>query len=453
MKTEELYENYEDCINCWGCFNACPFDAITMKAINGKMFPFIDSNNCIDCNKCLEICTVKKEKAELINDNSKKHIGIINLSVTHNYGAVIAAAALEQVVRDIVGKNYIVETINYAPQKEYNNRIEKLHDDIKDAWGIKLYLKNKMRAKKETDVEKKNNAARIKKLYYFRDTFLTRGFKILRSTSEIKVENFAAFITGSDIVWAPKKVNTFGENGYFLSFVNDGIKRVAYAPSIDCKPCFKLNRLKKYYKENLRKIDCISVREKTNIPFIQSLTDKKVYECCDPVFLMNANYYDEMISYADIKYDNKPYIYVYILEVNQDIVDFANKLAKKKGLKICYFSQHHTDYDVESESCNADSPLDFLFRLKNAEYVLTNSFHCVVFSLLFKKQFLSFARSNISIKSSDLLEKFDLTERLVKNNNAVDIDKPIDFDKVGRTIEKIKNESMKYLKDSLSEFI
>lgn len=81
---------------------------------------------------------------------------------------------------------------------------------------------------------------------------------------------------------------------------------------------------------------------------------------------------------------------------------------------------------------------------------MTNSFHCVVFSLLFKKQFLSFTRSKISIKSTDLLDKFNLSERIITSDNKIDIDKPIDFDKVDEVIKNMKNISLDYLKNSLA---
>lgn len=80
---------------------------------------------------------------------------------------------------------------------------------------------------------------------------------------------------------------------------------------------------------------------------------------------------------------------------------------------------------------------------------MTNSFHCVVFSLLFKKQFLSFTRSKISIKSTDLLDKFNLSERIITSDNKIDIDKPIDFDKVDEVIKNMKNSSLDYLKSAL----
>lgn len=386
------------------------------------------------------------------SDNEKLHIGIINLQMTHNYGAVIAAAVLEDIVKNIVEDKYIVDTINFAPKKEFGSKFEKLADDIKDTGGLNLYLNIKLKKKYKMGISPEDEDFRKRRFYSFRDEFLNRTKTMFRDAYDINKDvNYSAFIVGSDIIWAPKRVDNFRADGYFLKFANKGEKRIAYAASLDCKPGNKLNRKKKYYSENLKNIDCVSVREKCNISFVQKLTDKKVYECCDPAFLVEPSYYDNMISTAKVNDDGKKFLYVYILEINQNIVDYANKLAKEKGLKICYFSQYHDNYIGDSENCYIDGPAEFLYRLKNAEYVLTNSFHCVVFSLLFKKQFLSFFRSNISIKSSELLKKFNLTERIISNSNLIDIDKPIDFDSVVEEIEMMRNDSLRYLNDSLSD--
>lgn len=447
MKIEDLYGEKSKCCGCWGCYNICPKSAITMKQDNeGFLYPRIDENVCIDCKMCLKVCPIKtatKRKEDLCN---AKHIGIINLEHTQNYGAVIAAAVLEDVVRNIVGKDYIVENFKLDPSYPFKNFIEYKMDRIKSLGGYKLYRKNMKSKVAHTAQDKLRN----QRFTVFRDTFLNESVPY-HNANHIKESpnNYVAYISGSDIVWAPKKVDTFRGDIHFLKFADDSQRTIAYAPSIDSVVNRKLKKLAPYYKDGLNHIDYISVREKTSVGFIQSLTDKKVYECCDPAFLVESEYYDDMIATAQIKEDKEPFIYVYILELNQEIVNYANKLAKEKGLKICYYSKFHKDYECNSEDCTADGPAEFLYRLRNAEYVLTNSFHCVVFSLLFRKKFLSFTRSKISIKSTDLLKKFDLSERIITGSNVIDIDKDIDFDKVNDIISNMRSDSLEFLKEAL----
>lgn len=354
---------------------------------------------------------------------------------------------LEDVVRSLVGKKYKVKTINYSPNKNYDSFLKKISDHAKQWGGWKLYLKSFFPKTENTT----HKFARETRFTLFRNTFLSLT-PIFEDAYEInKSTNYRAFITGSDIVWAPKKTDNFRANGYYLKFANKDELKIAYAPSLDTAVNKRLKSLSAYYKDNIKNLDFISIREKSNVEFIQKLTDKHVYHCCDPTFLMEADYYDKMIEIADIQQTSDKYIYVYILEVNQSIVDYANKLAQEKGLKICYFSANHNNYYGQSEDCTADGPAEFLYRLKNAEYVLTNSFHCVVFSLLFKKKFLSFIRSKSSIKSTDLLDDLNLKNRIATKNS--NIDDEIDFEQVDLKLNEVRNDSLEYLRNALKTLI
>lgn len=444
-----LYENKKECCGCWGCYNICPKSAISMVDDNeGFKYPEINGELCIECGMCQKVCPIKTAQKRIDLEKSKKHIGIINLQQTQNYGAVIAAAVLENVVQNIVGNDFVVKTINYKPKHDFGSTLKQLKDNAKDMGGYKLYFKSYLPDKFAIPENYIKN--RVSNFNIFRDTFVNSTEEINDANTINDLYNFSAFIVGSDIVWAPKRIDNFRADGYCLKFANDSQRKISYAPSLDSSVNKELIKLQDFYKDGLKHFDRISVREKSNLEFVQNLTDKKVYECCDPAFLVSASCYDEMIDIANVNDDGQKYIYVYILEINQEIVDYANKLAKEKGLKVCYYSKYHNDYVENSENCISDGPAEFLYRLKNAEYVLTNSFHCVVFSLLFKKNFLSFARSKISIKSSDLLEKFNLIERLITKDNKIDIDKEINFENVNAIIEQMRTDSMKYLTESLS---
>lgn len=442
----KLFNEKKECCGCAACANICPKAAITMERDNeGFEFPIIDSGKCIDCGLCIKVCPIKVSTEKKENENKKKHIGIINLQNTNNYGAVIAAAVLEDVVRTIVGDSYIVNTIDYSPKKTYSSHKERIKDEIEIAGGIRLWLNTKISKHLPYPYAKE----RKQKFDIFKDTFLKLTPKYTDAAQINKDVNYSAFITGSDIVWGPKRTKNFRSEGYYLKFADKGEKRIAFAPSLDHVVNKKLKKLEAFYKENLKNMDCISVREKSNVDFIQSLTDKKVYQCYDPAFLVDADYYDDMIGVAQVKPSEQKFIYVYILEYNQEIVDYANKIAKEKNLKICYYSANHKNYTVESEDCATDGPAEFLYRLKNAEYILTNSFHCIVFSLLFKKQFLSFIRSSVSIKSTDLLRDFGLENRIATKEN--NIDDEIDFSLVDKKLSQIKESSIDYLKNALKD--
>lgn len=444
----KLFDNKNECCGCWACANICPKGAITMTPDNeGFKYPGIDSDKCIDCHLCEKACPIKVSKAINEAENNKKHIGIINLQSTNNYGASIAAAVLEDVVRNIVGDEYVVQTVNYYPKKDFPHKWDALRDEAKQWGGWKHYLRVAFPTKKPAQ----KPSLRSNHFKIFNDNFMNLTPLIHNAYSINKDVFYSAFITGSDIVWGVKRTDDWRSEGYYLKFANRGEKRIAYAPSLDNKVDDSLIALSDCYRENLKNLDCISVRERSSIDFVQGLTDKKVYHCCDPAFLVEPEYYDKMLSTADVEKNDDKYIYVYILEVNHQMVKYANKLAEEKDLKIYYFSRNHSDYPSDAVNCADDGPAEFLYRLRHAEYVLTNSFHCVVFSILFEKKFLSFFRSEISVKSTDLLQDFDLMQRLITDDKECNIDDDIDFTAVKKKLNEIRKSSLNYLKNALSD--
>ena len=123
--------------------------------------------------------------------------------------------------------------------------------------------------------------------------------------------------------------------------------------------------------------------------------------------------------------------------------------ALEKNLKIFYYSENQYDFGESGVSCSSDGPAEFLQRIRNAEYVVTTSFHCVAFSLLFEKNFIAFRRDGMGPKIDNILEIVDLSERLVEDNSVFDINEPIDFRKVRLALEKERKNSLCFLKDSL----
>ena len=121
----------------------------------------------------------------------------------------------------------------------------------------------------------------------------------------------------------------------------------------------------------------------------------------------------------------------------------------------------HVDEYLECDETFGDecpydvNPLEFVQLIKNAEYVFTDSFHCSVFSILFNKQFVTFYRFNNTSKNSrnsridSLFELFGLKDRLYNGNLIDQADGEIDFDNVNRKVEKLRQESLNFLKQAL----
>lgn len=452
-----LFNDKTDCCGCWACENICPKNAITMiEDKEGFLFPEIDQSKCIKCGLCLKTCPIKKrqkEEADPSTASKKKYIKIINLHMTKNYGASIAAACLEDQIRKLVSSDITVKTVNYSNYSIYEEKPllrfrEKIYDNEGIVNSIKLLITpNKSIMSSNETVCRNENYKKFENLF-LNLTVLMNNYNLMNDT-----DNNVAVICGSDVIWHTKRIISDKSYAFCLRFAEKNTIKIAYAPSIDCKSSFKLNAKSPFYKKRLSGIDYISIRENSSVPFIKKQTKKDVFQCCDPALLFDAEYYNKMISMANIENsdNNSDYIYAYVLGQNKDIADYVKNLSEKKKLKVLFYSDTNNDFGNNSQNCFSDGPCEFLYRVRNAKYVVTTSFHCVVFSLLFKKQFLTFQRNKYSIKTLDLLASVDLSERLVNTTDCIPcIDDNIDYDKVYEKIETSRESSIKFLENALA---
>lgn len=452
-----LFENRIDCCGCGACSDICPKNAIKMvDGIGGYRYPQIDCSLCISCGTCLKVCPIKKRKTHDIEQKNKPHIKIVNYGMFNNFGAVIAASCLEKAVRDIVPENYIVQTVNYDSHSEYTNSFREFKKKVKNRIDFLNIIFEKLKLKKEVKTEEctikhDNENIRYRRYEKFRNNYINLTVKMNNGILDSLEDNDVALICGSDTIWFPNRVFLRSYKGFYLDFGSENTRRISYAPSLDKKMKRGLNKESLIYKRRLKNLDFISVRDKSNLEFVQSLTEKTVQNCVDPVLLFNAEYFKKMSDFSEETAPEEEYIYAYILMHNDSAFEYVKKLAKEKNLKIYYFADYYTDFGENSVNCYSDGPAEFLQKIKNAKYVVTTSFHCIVFSLLFKKQFLAFDRGHDSVKIPDILEMFGVTDRLISGKDISDIDTPIDFEKAGNLIEKYRKSSLEFLKNSLSE--
>lgn len=444
-----LYNEKKDCCGCGACRCICPQNAITMVSDNqGFLFPEIEEAKCVGCGFCLKTCPIKKQEKLKFTEQQKPHIKIINYYYAKNYGAVIAAACLEDKVSEIVGEKAVVQTINYADMKFKKKLLKHWIEKVIDRGGFKTFFKNSIQ--NPNNIHLKN-----RRFQRFEDLFVNHTKPMDNNELENSKDNDVALICGSDIVWHTKNIIIYKAYAFGLNFGKENTKRIAYAPSIDCLSSETImKRRKKYYRKNLSKIDCLSVREADSIKYLENVLDKKVEQCCDPVLFYQKDYFDKMAEYSKARQVNNEYVYAYILEENDYVVEYVKRLSKEKHLKICFYAPNYeTCFSEESVNCGADGPAEFIDRVKNADYVVTTSYHCVIFSLIYRKQFLAFSRSRTSIKIPDLLNTLRIEDRLVLKNEKKDIDKAIDYDTIHSEIIKFREKSLKYLEESLKGII
>lgn len=213
-----------------------------------------------------------------------------------------------------------------------------------------------------------------------------------------------AYVCGSDQIWGGL------DPIMYLSFVPQDCKKIAFAPSFGglIPNQYTKQKIKKY----IEKFDLISCRENSGVNLCKLLGRKDTLLFPDPTLMHQSIFYDKFI--ADVKY-SQPYIFVYLLgnEMSFDtkiIFDFANKYK----LDIVFVTgQNGIKFKGKTYPATIE---EWISGIKNAEYVITNSFHGTVFSLLYHKKFMtiplsgSFSRMNVRI--NELLGKHNLLHRI-----------------------------------------
>lgn len=337
-------------------------------------------------------------------------IGILTFHDANNYGAVLQAYALKKKLSEF-GEASIINYYNPFFHKRLN-------------YGIKEKIIEL--------IYSDENKKRINAFKNFRNKYLKTNNEVITKDNIISLnDKYDCFITGSDQVW---NLNCSGnDDTYFLDFVKDSKKRNSYSASFgtsDIHLNYKhLNMIKSFNK--------ISVREKSGCTYLRD-NNINSYETCDPVFLLKK---EEWVSIT--KEINEKYILIYEVVNGNKILEFAKKIAKLKGYKIKMItSSNKPIFGVETIR-NA-GPIEWLNLLKNAQYVITNSFHGLAFSLIFNKQFNIelLSNSNSNARIIDLLKDLSLENRIIDKYNWNEI---IDYKEVDKVINEKISRSLKYI--------
>lgn len=331
-------------------------------------------------------------------------VGIISLYYkNHNYGGLLQAYALtsylnshgvdcEQISWDFMDglKRYRNETTSYKSKSIGQIAKKSIITLIEHA-------------------NKKNQSKRMIAFERFEDIIPHSSKLYMRNNIEESITEYDCFITGSDQVWNMSRYNP----EQFLHFVPTSKVKLSYAASM---PDLKLTEdQRKIICEHLKTFDAVSVREKITAEKLNKWSEKKIEWVLDPTLLLTALEWDKVARPYEI---NDDYIFCYFLGGRKDIRHIAETFAKETGLKIATFSHlgctNVSDVKFGDYKIYDAAPNEFLSLIKNAKYVLTDSFHATVFSYIFKTKFFVFSRAgqgNTDSRITSLLEVFDETKR------------------------------------------
>ena len=279
------------------------------------------------------------------------------------------------------------------------------------------------------------------------DSFRRQYLHLTRETYEsneelsLNLPTADVFITGSDQVW-----NTSFHNGrdpaFYLDFVKNDSVKASYAAS------FSTDSIHDQYIDVLKswisKLNFVSVRETSGLQILENIGFQKGVQVLDPVFLLDKQSWYGMMTQTE---SGRNSVFLYDVDKSQLASDIAKKFASERKLQICsVFKSHCTNKKIR-----VMGPLEFLCYIKNAEFVISNSFHATAFAIIFEKEFVVINRKEkINARMRDLLALFGLSDRLVNDVKDIEKLKPIDFEELRKKVVDRTRFSKEYLNEVLS---
>ena len=252
---------------------------------------------------------------------------------------------------------------------------------------------------------------------------------------------YDAYITGSDQVWNTKLTDF--DKHFFLDFVRDPNKKLSYSASfggasIDEKRADE-------YAELLRDFRAVSVREDYGAELVKRLTGKDAAVLLDPTLLLHREDWEKLAAPGKKK---RPTLLVYQMGFSGAMVKTANAIAREKKVAVDYIP-FPLGGVVPGKYQLRLGPREWLAQFRDADYIVTDSYHGIIFAILFEKQFLVVADGqHKNQRAISLLTRLGLTDRVVTGESH-DIDRPIDYARVKAILEEDRQKSIDWLRRQL----
>lgn len=392
--------------------------------------------------------------------NHSKKVAVVSCYFQHNYGSMLQAYATQRMLDKLGYENETIDISGFLGEIRkakmlYFTKAALTSDILFSKMGrVKKMLAEKSSKKDYVYSLQKRDA----KFEMFQKRFFNMSprYESKKALGNQCADAYSAVLVGSDQLWLPGNI---AADYYTLSFVPDIVNSIAYATSFGQAVLPKdSSRKAKVFLSHIRHL---SVREKAGQQLIQNLSGRLAPIVCDPTLLFTGDEWMEIQKREPIA--DAPYILCYYLGRNPIHREFARRLREKTGCKIVALL--HLDEYIKTDEAYADEapyeidPADFINLIRNAAYVCTDSFHCTVFSLLYRKYFFTFHRyadkSSLSTNNrlDTLFQLSGLQERLLRGDEDMGqcMGKSIDYDMVHQKLSAMRAYSYQYLKKALED--
>jgi hypothetical protein len=377
-------------------------------------------------------------------------IGIITLPLNVNYGGILQAYAVQNILKK---QGHEVITIDRDSK-------EMLPPAIKFLSLVKRLIL-KLIFQKDVVVRAYPNKNEREKLAVNTNRFISENItsfylKTGNDYGTLAKQGFDAFVVGSDQVWRPKYSPKISD--HYLGFLgaNNSALRIAYAVS------FGVDHWEYTKEETLScsklaaKFTAISVREESALQLCSDHLKVKADHVLDPTMLVDKEDYCKLVERDNLP-DNKGKILTYILDNDErvsDLIKHVEQLLEKKSFSTMPKSAFKDVGSKNLSNCVYPPVTNWIKGFIDADFVLTDSFHGTVFSIIFNKNFFTVGNSNRGMsRFRSLLKLFDLENRLLTEKDILTeerLKETIDFNKVNTKLEAARKKSLVFLFDALN---
>lgn len=353
-------------------------------------------------------------------------IAIVTQPLMSNYGGILQNYALQKVLKNL---GHIPVTIDKVPKPDnfLKYYISTLKEFAYKILGIKIdgvFYHSLWKRKENIDSFVRKNISLTKCVY--RPT--------AKLVDSLKTD---ALIAGSDQVWRRAYNPNIVDSFLGFSKTTD-VRRIAYAASFGIDHLEYTEDELKQCRELARRFDAVSVREKNGVRLCKDYLGVDAVQVLDPTLLLTRKDYEFICR--DIKRLNGKFLLCYLLDMTNELKDKVNAFAKERNLTVIHIG---ADNNLR---CSIE---EWLAYFRDAAYIVTNSFHGTVFSIIFHKRFVTITNEGRGgDRFTSLLNTFGLQDRILNNRFE---EKEIDWESVSKAIHNGQEYSISFLKNSLRE--
>ncbi len=380
-------------------------------------------------------------------------IGILTLPLHTNYGGILQAYALQTVLEREGHQVVVFDTDNHLRLPLWRMPITLTLRFLQKLQGKEKYILKEQRHNREYPIISQH-------IQPFVDKHVHRY--IVKRLSDLDSENYDAIVVGSDQVWRPNffRLRYRCLADAYLKFARHwSIKRIAYAASFGTDSWEYSTKETSECGKYARLFDLVTVRETSAVKLCRKHFNVEAQYVLDPTMLLEANDYLGLIDSKKhpglLGEENEnpcksPTLIHYILDDSTEKSEFIERLAHQKGLLLLKINSRVEDESAPLSERIQPSVQQWLRGFNETEFVVTDSFHACVFSILFKKQFLvCINEGRGATRFHSLLSLFGLEDRIVTNFTLLSQLPPIDYASVDIRLFEWRKKSLALLLGAL----